>query len=88
MMTQTSDELAIQELFSKITVSRQLTRIDFNLLTLALLSNSLDEEEVNAIKRIFYAIRRGWLKLVDISEEPESWMPACRELLTIERLAS
>ncbi len=86
MIATTSDLLAIKELFSQITISRQLTGVDFNLLSLALVSNSLDEEEKSAVKRIFYAVRRGWLKLVDISEEQDRTIQSCLEMVLCDRV--
>ena len=68
----------VQEVITKILTSRQVTGMDFNLLSLVLLSGSLDEEEKSSIHRVFYALRRDWLTLIDISDEQlhsiKSWV--------------
>ena len=70
--------LPLQEVISKILTSRQVTGIDFNLLSLAFLSDILDDEEKNSVNRVFYGLRRDWLILIDISDEQlnsiKSWL--------------
>ncbi|MDB9512356.1 hypothetical protein PN499_14285 [Kamptonema animale CS-326] len=70
--------LPLQEVISKILTSRQVSGMDFNLLSLALLSDILDDEEKNLVHRVFYALRRDWLILIDISDEQlksiKSWL--------------
>ncbi|CBN58738.1 MULTISPECIES: hypothetical protein [Kamptonema] len=77
-MSTKSHILPLQEVISKILTSRQVTGIDFNLLSLALLSDILDDEEKNSVHRVFYALRRDWLILIDISDEQlksiKSWL--------------
>ncbi|WP_449418013.1 hypothetical protein [Phormidium nigroviride] len=77
-MSTKSHLLPLQEVISKILTSRQVTGIDFNLLSLALLSDILDDEEKNSVYRVFYALRRDWLILIDISDEQlksiKSWL--------------
>ncbi|HLO49951.1 MAG TPA: hypothetical protein VK211_16155 [Kamptonema sp.] len=70
--------LPLQDVISKILTSREVTGMDFNLLSLALLSETLDEEEKSSVQRVFYALRRDWLTLIDISDEQlesiKSWV--------------
>lgn len=77
-MSSNTHLLPLQEVISKILTSRQVTGMDFNLLSLALLSDILDDEEKNAVHRVFYALRRDWLILIDISDEQlksiKSWL--------------
>ncbi|MDF0555297.1 hypothetical protein [Kamptonema sp. UHCC 0994] len=78
MMSTTTHLLPLQEVINKILRSRQVTGIDFNLLSLVLLSDVLDEEEKNSVHRVFYGLRRDWLVLIDISDEQldsiKSWL--------------
>lgn len=77
-MSTKSHLLPLQEVISKILTSRQVTGMDFNLLSLALLSDLLDDEEKNSVHRVFYGLRRDWLILIDISDEQlmsiKSWL--------------
>ena len=78
MMSTKTHLLPLQEVISKILTSRQITGMDFNLLSLVLLSDILDDEEKNSVNRVFYALRRDWLVLIDISDEQldsiKSWL--------------
>ncbi|MGE5657695.1 MAG: hypothetical protein ACM37W_13905 [Actinomycetota bacterium] len=70
----------LQEVLASIVVSGSLSDKDFNLLSLALGSEVLNEEEKRAVKRVFYALRRGSLTLSGISERElsaiQSWVHA------------
>ncbi|OCR02001.1 hypothetical protein BCD67_05560 [Oscillatoriales cyanobacterium USR001] len=68
-MTNQANFLPLQEVISKILTSREVTGIEINLLSLLLRSESLEAEDKNSIYRVFYAFRRGWLTLIDISDE-------------------
>lgn len=61
--------LPLEELLSKIASSRQITTFDFNLLSLVLLCDGLNEEDKRAIQRVFHALRRGWFTLIGISDD-------------------
>ena len=78
MMSTKTHLLPLQEVISKILTSRQITGMDFNLLSLVLLSDILDDEEKNSVNRVYYALRRDWLVLIDISDEQldsiKSWL--------------
>lgn len=73
MISSETYQLPLEELLNRILISRQVSGSDFNLLSLIFFSNLLTtEEDRRTIERIFYAIRRGWFKLVDISESEVS----------------
>ncbi len=55
----------LAELFSRVWESRCLTMNDRWSLSRALLSCSLDIEDLAAIDRIIHAVRRGWLNCVN-----------------------
>lgn len=78
MLSTKNHLLPLQEVINKILTSRQVTGMDFNLLSLALLSDILDDEEKSSVHRVFYALRRDWLTLIDISDEQlhsiKSWV--------------
>lgn len=78
MITFQSNLLPLQEVFNNILISRKLSDVDFNLLSLVLLSDYLSDEDKRAVERIFYALRRGRLTLIDISDEQRyainSWL--------------
>jgi hypothetical protein len=61
--------LPLQEVIGKILTSRQITGMDFNLLSLVVMSETLDDEQKNSVNRVFYGLRRNWLTLIDISDE-------------------
>jgi hypothetical protein len=69
MITNHTHFLPLQEVIGKILTSRQVTGMDFNLLSLVLMSESLDDEQKNSVHRVFYGLRRNWLTLIDISDE-------------------
>lgn len=71
---------SLQGVLSNILISRQVTITEFNLLSLALLLDLLDDEDRRAVQRIFYALRRGWLTLMGISDEQ-----SCAIRATIQR---
>lgn len=57
--------LTITELFSHIYSVGRITRQDRKFLQNALLEQSLSEEEISLIDRLVYAVRRGWLQMID-----------------------
>jgi|JI71714BRNA_FD_contig_91_1088804_length_1860_multi_3_in_0_out_0_3 hypothetical protein len=78
MISSETYQVPLQEILNKVLISRQITGIDFNLLSLIFLSNFLSMDEKRAIQRVFYALKRGWFQLVDISENEvgaiQSWL--------------
>ncbi len=57
--------MPISEIVSHIWCSGRITRNHRYGLMSALLEGWLTPEEYNAIDRLFHAVRRGWLKMVD-----------------------
>ncbi len=55
----------VSKLFGKIWSQGGLTASDRQGLMFALLKTSLCEEELSTIDRILYAVRRGWLQIID-----------------------
>lgn len=56
------------DLFAEATSSGRITMADRYGIMAALLDNSLSEDEYSMLNRLLYAIRRGWLQVVnDIS---------------------
>jgi hypothetical protein len=55
----------LSQLFGKIWQQGSLTTGDLQCIKFTLSSNSLCEQEVCAIDRILYAVRRGWLQMID-----------------------
>jgi hypothetical protein len=56
---------AIAELFAKASTSGSITIADQYGLRAALAEASLSEEERSYIDRLLYAVRRGWLQVID-----------------------
>lgn len=56
---------SILELYAQVSTSRQLTRAEKVTLESALLKDSTAKEEQLAIRRLLYALRRGYFHLVD-----------------------
>jgi hypothetical protein len=56
---------ALTSLYAKASEASYITRHDRELVKLTLLQENLKEEEHRIINRLLYAIRRGWIKLVD-----------------------
>ena len=56
---------ALPELFAQVTATGSITLADRYGLMAALLEDSLSEEEYRIIDRLFHAVRRGRLKMVD-----------------------
>lgn len=70
----------LSDLFAQVSSCGYLTRVDRYGLMLALLNAPLSEEEQAAIDRLFYAVNRGRIRLVDeIAQERQ-----CVELSTPE----
>jgi hypothetical protein len=57
--------LTVTEIFSHIYSMGTITQRDRQFLQQALLEESLSEEEITLIDRLVYAVRRGWLKMID-----------------------
>lgn len=59
-------QVNIEEFVSEILLSRQVTRMDEQLLMWAMLiKDSLDEGERTLINRVFYGIRHGLLRVIE-----------------------
>ena len=56
---------ALLEIFAQATASGRITLADRYGLMAAVLDNSLSEEEQRMVNRLLYAIRRGWLEIVN-----------------------
>lgn len=57
--------LTVAELVFQVCRSGMVTQTHRQQLRHVILQNTLTEEDRSAIDRLFYAIRRGWLQLVD-----------------------
>lgn len=55
----------IIDLYAQVKASGQITLSECFLLKTALINNSLSEDELLLIERIFYSVRRGRIKVVD-----------------------
>lgn len=58
-------QCALAELFAQASNSGRITLADRYGLLAALLQDSLNEEEMSAIDRLLYGVRRGWVKIAD-----------------------
>jgi hypothetical protein len=56
------------EIFNRITKSGQVTPTDRNGLKEAMLVYSLSSDEEHLVNRLYYAMRRGWLTMIDHEE--------------------
>ncbi len=56
---------AMPELFAQVTVTGRITVADRYGLMAALLANPVSVEDCQTIDRLFHAVRRGKIKLVD-----------------------
>ncbi len=56
---------SIAEIFFQVWRYGMITRNHRQQLCLAILGDAMNEEECHAINRLFHAVRRGWLKLID-----------------------
>jgi len=56
---------ALPELFAQVSATGQLTQADRYGLLAAFLDQAIEPDQHRMIDRIFYGIRRGWIKLVD-----------------------
>jgi hypothetical protein len=56
----------VEQVANRIICLRKITRIDQHLLMSALLSKkSLSLEEQNLVERVYQALNKGWIKVVD-----------------------
>lgn len=69
MFTYQNPKQIIEEVCKEVLLSFQLTDEDFNLLSLVLEPDLLDEPEKRLVHRLLYAMRKGWLTFVGISDE-------------------
>ncbi len=69
MVTYQSPKQIIEEICREVLLSFQMTDTDFNLLSLVLEPDLLDEQEKRLVHRLLYAMRKGWLTFVGISDE-------------------
>ena len=53
----------LTDLFAQAWFSGKLTAIEQHHLQVALLNNALSREDALLVHRLFYAVRRGWLKV-------------------------
>lgn len=53
------------ELFAQVTSTGKLSQADRYGMLAALLNGSINPEEMQAIDRILYAVRQGWVRVVD-----------------------
>ena len=60
-----SPGFTIAELVFQVCRSGRITQTHRQQLRHVILQETLTEEDYSAIDRLFYAIRRGWLQLVD-----------------------
>lgn len=58
-------QYSIAELFAQVSNSGRITLADRYGLMAILLQDCVSQEEINAIDRVLYGIRRGWVKIVD-----------------------
>lgn len=56
---------SIAELFAQVSSSGCITVADRYGLMAILLQDRISEEEINAIDRLLYGIRRGWVEIVN-----------------------
>lgn len=64
-MTMNNPKATLAELFEQVAHSKSLTSSHQQLLILARREQLLSEDDKAAVERLLYAIRRGWLKVVD-----------------------
>lgn len=57
--------LTVTDIFSHIYSVGLITPRDRQFLKDALLGQTLSDEEITMIDRLVYAVRRGWLKMID-----------------------
>lgn len=55
----------LEELFSQVMCSSVVTRNERTQIQNMLLAGYLNDDEYAIINRLFYNVRRGWVKLVD-----------------------
>lgn len=55
----------LSELFVQVSQKGQITLLDRYVLMAIVLRNSINENEEESINRLLYAVRRGWVKVVD-----------------------
>lgn len=56
---------AISEIFAQTSTTGTITLVDRYGLMVALLDETISEEERTSIDRLFYALRKGWVQVVD-----------------------
>ncbi len=59
------NQITLEEMFANIFTVQAITRADRYRMKRAILDNTLTEEQMQALNRLFYAAKRGRLKLVD-----------------------
>lgn len=59
------NQITLEEMFANIFTLQAITRADRYRMKLAILDNSLTEEQIQALDRLLYAAKRGRLKLID-----------------------
>jgi hypothetical protein len=57
--------LTVTDVFSHIYSVGRITSRDRQFIKVALLEEQLSDEEINLIDRLVYAVRRGWLQMID-----------------------
>ncbi|MCT7957797.1 MULTISPECIES: hypothetical protein [Laspinema] len=57
--------LTVTDVFSHIYSVGRITQRDRQFIKVALLEQDLSDEEITLIDRLVYAVRRGWLQMID-----------------------
>ena len=60
-----SKQKALEELFTQVMCSSVITPNERDQIQKILLSGYLNDDEYAIINRLFYNVRRGWIKLID-----------------------
>ena len=58
-----SPQESVAEVFGHVSETGYLTKRERQQIQLAILTDSLTEEDRNALDRLLYGLRRGWLRL-------------------------
>ncbi|MGK7903935.1 MAG: hypothetical protein AB4352_21520 [Hormoscilla sp.] len=62
----------ISEIFYSVAVTGRITESDYYKTITAMLNNSLDEEEINSVKRMVHSVKRGKIAVVNDSDKVET----------------
>ncbi|HEY9906916.1 MAG TPA: hypothetical protein V6D18_04835 [Thermosynechococcaceae cyanobacterium] len=67
---------ALAEMFAQISMTRKVTLADRYGMMAALLDGSIEEEEIYALDRIFHALRKGHVAIVDEISQIQVFEPS------------